>query len=74
MANSADITMLAHEIVRALPKEDKILTDRQVAEILDKPLAVVQKMCRNKEIPATKLKGQWYVSDRKLKASLFGER
>lgn len=74
MVSSADIRLLADAIIEALPKQDKILTDRMVAVMLERPLAEVQKMCRSKQIPARKLKGQWYISENQLKASLFGER
>ncbi len=74
MASSADIRLLAQAIIDAMPRNDTILTDRKVAEILEKPLSVVQEMCRDKTITATKLKGQWYISLAQLNADLFGDR
>ncbi len=74
MIRSVDINALAHAIIRAMPKSDNILTVEKVADILGRSVEAVNEMCNKGIIPAKKLGNgrQWYISERKLKESLFG--
>ena len=69
MVSSAEINTLARAIIQAMPKADNILT--AVAEILDRPLSEVNKMCNDGTIKASKLGRKWYVSERMLMETLF---
>ena len=71
MVSSAEINTLARAIIQAMPKADNILTAEKVAEILDRPLSEVNKMCNDGTIKASKLGRKWYVSERMLMETLF---
>ncbi len=73
MIKSVDLRILANAIVEAIPEPDRILTAKQVAKILDIKPEVINRMCKDGKIPASKLENgsKWYISERALKEKIF---
>jgi hypothetical protein len=66
MLSNYEIDRLADALIKRMPKNDEVLTTKQVSEILGITVQAVQKRCSRGQLPYHKKSGTLYFSKNEL--------